>query len=301
MKNIRLSRKLALILLILFIIPNLLIIVFLDTGQKETAELILGCYSITLLILILPISKLLTYIIINKDLKQINKLFHNVKTGTYTGHFTLPTEKPDESEIIRLKRNINWMLHAVATREETLHSILKKEKSSKLLFKEQSYIDGLTRIYNRRYFDENIGKLIHSACLKKCSFALMMIDCDNFKNVNDNFGHQAGDSILTLLGSLLKNIVRKPEDCPFRYGGDEFGLILLGTPPDRLHDIAKNLGEEFIKKNQYNTTLSIGIAECAAEKNSNICPETIKGLADQALYKSKENGRNCITLFHFDN
>ena len=227
MKNLRISVKIALILLLFVIFPNLLIIILLDIDEPQTAELILGFYSVILLILIIPTSKLIAYFIINKDLKQINNLFSNVKNSDYTGHFKLPHEKPDENEIIRLKRNVNWILHTVATREGVLHTILKKEKTSKQLFQEQSYIDGLTRVYNRRYFDENIRTLCDAACLKKSSIALIMIDCDNFKKINDNYGHQAGDNILTLLGTLLQGTVRKPEDCPFRYGGDEFGLILL--------------------------------------------------------------------------
>ena len=296
MNNLRISHKIALILLIFVIIPNLLGIIYLDSGKPQTAEIILSIYSITLLILLIPTAKFIAYFIINKDLKKINILFHNVKSSNYSGHFTLPHEKPDENGIIRLKRNINWMLHTVATREDVLHNILKKEKTSKNLFKEQSYIDSLTHVYNRRYFDESITTLFNAACLKRCSIALLMIDCDNFKDVNDSYGHQAGDNILILLGTLLQSIVRKPEDCPFRYGGDEFGLILLNTPHNRLKKIAEDLSINFRKNNNYNTTLSIGIAECAAENVGSTNPERLKQLADNTLYKSKDKGRDCISF-----
>lgn len=292
----KISTKISFFILIALIFPNMITVTLLDINNVSDAFYFLGCYTILLIILIIPTSKLIAYFLVNNDIAKINELFKCVKQGNYCSHFSLPHEKENESEITVLKRNINWMMHAVSTREDTLHSKIEKEKSSKNKFKEQSYVDSLTQVYNRRYFDETISTTHNYAIVNNYNIALIMIDCDHFKEINDTYGHQVGDSILTLLGTILKDTVKLAEDCPFRYGGDEFGIIITNTPSTRLIEISNELSKKFCEGNKYGATLSIGVANCHSTFTNNINSERLKKLADQALYESKESGRNTVSF-----
>ena len=298
--NIKISSKIAVILFSLIVIPNLIIIVLHDIKSNHFDHLMI-LYTTLIIILVLPISKLIAYCTIDKDLKKINNSLNNARKGEYNGHFHLPLQKINEAEMIKLKRNINWLMHAFSSRENTLNSKLAKEKDSKRKFRKKSYIDSLTKINNRRYFDENISSIIDNSVIDETNISLVMIDCDNFKEINDSFGHQAGDDVLRTLGKILRDTTRDSEDHPFRYGGDEFGIILLNTPTERVTDIAEKVNQKFNNDNPYNTTLSIGIANCHNSLAGSINPEKLKKLADEALYQSKHTGKNNINIKYWNN
>lgn len=299
MKSVKYSTKFILILVVLIILPNSVTMIMYDTGNTATAYLLILIFTTATIILLIPLSHLLTYIIINKDLSHINQTLAAAKKEDYSGYFILPLQKNNEDEITKLKRNINWLLHAVSTREDALHSKLEKEKTRNIEFKQKSYIDSLTQVYNRRYFDETVNYFISTSSYRQTNLSLIMIDCDNFKAVNDTFGHQAGDSILKVLGTILAQTTRNTEDYPFRYGGDEFGILIMNAPAARVIMIAEEISSKFTDQNEYSTTLSIGIASGKNTPSSSINVEELKKLADQALYEAKESGRNAIKIQHW--
>ncbi len=296
MNKLKLSTKFAIILGLLIILPNSLLMLLHETKNSFDAHLLLFIYTTMIFVFIFPLSKIIAYIVTNNDLLRINKRLNKAKNGEYKEYFSLPVQKENEDEIVKLKRNINWLIHRVSTRENTLHNKLESEKNSKKVFKEKSYIDSLTQIYNRRYFDETINSLLKTSYTNQTNIALIIIDCDHFKSINDTHGHQAGDSVLQLLGKILSKSVRSTEDYPFRYGGDEFGIVLLNTPDSRLQTIGDSIKNRFKRDNEYSATLSIGIANLRPSSNCTITPENLKAIADKALYESKENGKDQVNI-----
>ncbi len=162
-----------------------------------------------------------------------------------------------------------------------------------------SNTDGLTGLFNRRYFDENLQRMILESTRSKNPLSVIMIDIDFFKKVNDTYGHKAGDKVLSSLSKAIKNKIRKV-DLAARYGGEEFIVILPNTSKEGAIRIAekfqlmfKGVPINFDSKQIY-FTLSMGVStfpDCATNA------ENLVKTADAALYYSKENGRNRITFY----
>ena len=166
------------------------------------------------------------------------------------------------------------------------------------LIKEQAKYDGLTRLNNRQYFDEKLKQEFNRHHRHEQELSLLMLDIDYFKDINDNFGHQAGDSILKELGNILNNNVRQ-SDFPARYGGEEFAIILPHTECEQAKILAERIRNKVEKKHfkyenlSLNTTISIGITSFIPTTQNN--HSYLIYLADQALYKAKKKGRNTIS------
>ncbi len=165
--------------------------------------------------------------------------------------------------------------------------------------KESSLKDGLTGLYNRRFLESFIDKFAKQADRAEKSYAVMMIDIDFFKMVNDTYGHDVGDTVIKELGHILKNNIRS-SDMAIRYGGEEFLVLLYNPDKEKVLNIAQNLADKFknIEFQAGNTTfkktLSIGIAYYQDQAES--IWQAIK-FADTALYAAKEGGRNRIIEF----
>ncbi len=156
-------------------------------------------------------------------------------------------------------------------------------------------IDGLTQLANRAYFDEKLLEMIRLHQRYKEPFALMMIDVDYFKAINDTHGHQAGDRILKGVSFKIKATLRE-SDFLARFGGDEFALVLIKAslqPATVLAEkICTNVRESrfILDGTEFKVTLSIGVAEVHADDT----PETLLERADKALYLVKERGRDGV-------
>jgi diguanylate cyclase (GGDEF)-like protein len=150
--------------------------------------------------------------------------------------------------------------------------------------------DGLTRIYNRRKIDSELEREIMRSLRYKEPLSLLMIDIDNFKFVNDIYGHQAGDVVLIEMAGIISERVRKT-DIPGRYGGEEFLVIMPSTNVDYAFEIAERL-RLFVEKYNFTkagrVTCSIGVTSF---KNNESIVSLLKR-ADDALYAAKHNGRN---------
>jgi diguanylate cyclase (GGDEF)-like protein len=156
--------------------------------------------------------------------------------------------------------------------------------------------DGLTKILNRRAFDERFPDEVERAHRQNYPLMFAVIDIDNFKEYNDEHGHQEGDKILTNLAEILKDCTRDSVDLCFRLGGDEFAVLLPQATAIQGIDIVQRILHNFVEKNFGTTTLSIGLVSC--KRNENIPKEqdelAIKERADQAMYNAKKNGKNCV-------
>jgi len=176
------------------------------------------------------------------------------------------------------------------------------------LFKEMerlSITDPLTGLFNRRYFYDALEKEIERVKRYKSSFSIVLLDIDDFKRVNDEYGHLAGDRVLQILADILRRTLRKV-DIIARYGGEEFILLLPNSEKEEAELIANRIREEVSKT----------VFECKSDKGVDvICPITISGgittcpddfieldkllsAADRAMYEAKSLGKNRIVLFH---
>jgi diguanylate cyclase (GGDEF)-like protein/PAS domain S-box-containing protein len=154
-------------------------------------------------------------------------------------------------------------------------------------------LDALTGLKNRRAFEERLHEEIARARRSQESFALLLLDIDHFKHFNDSFGHPRGDDVLKSVARVLSRSVRDV-DFIARHGGEEFAIIL----PDTDRDGAKLMGERLrvaIEENAWDArpiTISVG----AAAWTEGATAESLVDQADRALYRSKQAGRNIVTL-----
>jgi len=156
--------------------------------------------------------------------------------------------------------------------------------------------DGMTGLMNHRGFQEELGRAFERNQRLGMSTSLILIDVDHFKDFNDTFGHQAGDSLLQRFGHLLQRTTRKHEPAA-RYGGEEFAIILDGADGEHATQAAERFRKAIESKKWPNRqiTASFGVATVNSLTHSR---EDLIGQADMALYASKNRGRNCVTHYH---
>ena len=168
-----------------------------------------------------------------------------------------------------------------------------------------SITDSLTRLANRRYFDEALKTEFYRLKRTGSTLSLIMLDVDHFKKFNDTYGHLAGDDCLRQIGTTLKRIVGRVPDIVARYGGEEFVVILPET---------ENVGAETLAERIRNAVEALAIAHSASDISNYVTvslgvvtadtsrlasPERIVALADEALYSAKKSGRNQLVVSYF--
>ena len=180
-------------------------------------------------------------------------------------------------------------------------SVVEQLRETQAMLRKQANVDVLTKIYNRRYFLEFALPTFNSAYRYQRNLSLILIDLDNFKEINDRYGHNNGDCILRGVADLLNQNVRSP-DILARYGGDEFVVIM----PETTHSEAKVCAErlkEMVEEYQFQIdgeeaiylTISLGVA-CLHHQTDKSLDDLIYR-ADQALYQAKVEGRNRVVNF----
>ena len=191
-----------------------------------------------------------------------------------------------------------WSICICSNRDKLQSELLKAKeqltKQSEELFK-LATTDSLTGLLNRRELDIQGNKIMYQADRNKSTFAVLCIDIDFFKQVNDSRGHQAGDRVLTRLSQLLLED-RRANDLVARTGGEEFIIVLADIDSQNAFEIAETIRTkiELITIESINITVSIGLV--VSERNHKVSFTALLHCADQALYLSKDNGRNRTTL-----
>ena len=168
------------------------------------------------------------------------------------------------------------------------------DANSKLM--ELNHVDGLTGINNRAFFDEQFGMEWQRSMRIGSPLGLLMLDIDHFKHFNDNHGHLGGDACLRLVANTIQDAIRRPADKCYRYGGEEFVVVLPHTDlagsafiADRICKAVAAL--EFVFEGKtIPVTISIGVGSMAPPRESNY--KVLISAADQALYEAKRQGRN---------
>lgn len=168
-------------------------------------------------------------------------------------------------------------------------------------YKKLSNLDGMTSLYNYRFFKEMLKHEVDRHTRYNRSLSLLMIDIDDFKRVNDSYGHLVGDQVLKQIAELLKKSIRS-HDLVARYGGEEFAVIL----PETMEEEAIKVGERIVTtirdfhfnliegKNPETLSVTVGLASFPKDAEE---PEQLIEHTDQALYEGKNAGKNQVSLF----
>ena len=162
--------------------------------------------------------------------------------------------------------------------------------------------DPLTGVFNRRSFFDTAYKEVRRAVRYSQPLAILMLDIDNFKAVNDNYGHQFGDTVLRRFAELVKSSLRE-EDLLGRVGGEEFCALLVSSQERGAYLVAERIRKRWMEEvfelqgSQVSFSVSIGIAIMLDETES---MEDIMERADVGLYTAKRSGRNCVIVHNGD-
>lgn len=192
--------------------------------------------------------------------------------------------------------NKEYTSHGKDTEIKGIFTFLTYRQKYEILSKE-IHKDPLTGLYNRGFLNESLPRELDNANIKGDPTALLMIDVDNFKSINDVFGHQEGDRVLVFLAEVIAKSVREM-DLACRYGGEEFALILPRTDIDAAVQLAQRLKDKLALMSDSHQpalarkiTLTIGVAVAPEQAET---AEGLVSIADKRLYIGKANGRNCI-------
>ena len=213
--------------------------------------------------------------------------------------FTAITQRKGRSEIISTVIDVTEQRN----KERKLQQEKDNVKKIASQFKQLTYIDGLTGIYNRRMLDETLSSEWKRAKRNRTPLSFVMIDIDLFKGYNDGYGHLAGDRCLIKIAKAIKDSLFRPSDCAARYGGEEFGVILPDTKINGALMIANRIRINVQNlRIPYNcspilkwVTISLGVAHIVP--NDDLHPNDLIRAADTALYKAKNSGRNKVAAF----
>ncbi|MBN2895778.1 MAG: GGDEF domain-containing protein [Campylobacterales bacterium] len=207
---------------------------------------------------------------------------------------TLTVYAQSKQEIEEIHRKISSVKNYLETAKPVIESRILMDQ-----LRDSSLRDGLTGLYNRRFLEEFIDKLMHQAMRENVRYSILMIDIDYFKLVNDTYGHDVGDIVIKGLAAILQSHIRA-SDLAIRYGGEEFTILLHNATPQGAMEVAAKIQHSFnstkfhVGVEVLQKTLSIGVA-CFPTDEVSIW-KVIK-YADTALYEAKHTGRNKVVRF----
>ena len=189
-------------------------------------------------------------------------------------------------------KNVSFLL------EQSLLALENAENYA--VAKNMLFIDDLSGLFNQRYLDVVLDREMKRSERFASQLAVLFLDMDSFKQVNDKYGHMVGSRILAEMGQLLKKLVRDV-DIVIRYGGDEYTIILVETSPELAATIAERIrsvaeSHVFMADEGYDIriTCSIGYACCP---DDTLSKKELMEMADQAMYAGKRSGKNCVVRF----
>jgi diguanylate cyclase (GGDEF)-like protein len=178
-----------------------------------------------------------------------------------------------------------------------LHDALEQQAAQQLY--ESAVRDPLTGLFNRRYLDERLAAEHSFAVRHSAYLTVMILDIDNFKTVNDGYGHDAGDAVICAVGRTLQRILRN-EDLVARYGGEEFCILARAIDRKNGAIVAERCRKTIAAREVswgdtgLSVTVSVGVATLGSDQ-SYPGPEALLEAAERALYRAKENGRNLVS------
>lgn len=259
-------------------------------------------FIMILMVFTFAISLILSLLLRRRFLNPILYLAQTANKITTSHDYSLRAKQLSQDEVGQLTSCFNVMLYNIEQRENSLENQVRLRtnelENANIQLQQYAYQDGLTDLPNRRYFYEKLQSLVS---IKGMKFALIFIDLDGFKEVNDSLGHDYGDLLLHQVATRLQSCITT-KDTVARLGGDEFTLILEGVnSPDEASKIAEAVKSSLmqsikVKKETVYVTASIGLTFFPAD---GLTVEELVRRADQAMYLSKNKGRNRYEFFSY--
>jgi diguanylate cyclase len=251
------------------------------------------------LLLVMVASGALAWVLLVRVTQPVQALASLMDRIAAKRDYSLRAPVRGRDEIARLSQHFNTMLQRVEQHDAHLSAELLQRQTAEREYAELAYCDTVTGLPNRRFFTEELERHVQQAARGGPSFALLFIDLDNFKGVNDTLGHAAGDQLLRELASSLRGAVRA-EDKVCRLGGDEFAMLLSGAgdgrPIARLVDQVSIAARHGVALQGAEVTVSASIG-VAIYPHAGTDAGTLLRNADTAMYHAKLNGKNRSVVF----
>ena len=229
----------------------------------------------------------------NMALRKIKKEDPDQSVVMLTAYATVDNAiqalKEGASDFIKKPFEMDHLVHIVNRCFEKSRILREKELLEEEV-RRLSITDDLTGLYNYRHFYKKLEEEIIRADRQKMPLSLMMFDVDNFKKYNDTRGHIEGDRVLEKIGGIVAQCIRQKVDSGYRYGGDEFAVLLIGVKTDRASEIAERIRSLVERAKLGDITVSIGLAEYNSDEEL----EHFVKLVDDAMYIAKGQGGNQI-------
>ncbi|NVK38644.1 MAG: diguanylate cyclase [Gammaproteobacteria bacterium] len=184
---------------------------------------------------------------------------------------------------------------------------IEQMQQYQLKLERDSNTDGLTNLFNRRYFDHHFDEMWRTCLRNGVSLCIIMMDIDYFKKYNDFYGHQKGDDALKAVSNALKHLTRRANETLARYGGEEFVLVIESITLEETQTLLERISDGIIKlgienkPSDVSEVLTLSCGACYIEKikvEMKDKKDAALKIADEALYNSKESGRNQFTIRH---
>ncbi len=265
-------------------------------------------FNIILLVVVMGLMFFLLYDlggVLSNELKKLLTGIDEVMQGNLDYNIKIPTQDEFDSlaqaynqmrlSIRDLKQNLE---EKVEERTQSLNQALDKLNEANIQLEKQAKIDGLTQVYNRRSLDEILDYEILRARREKQYLGILLMDLDYFKQINDQFGHQAGDQALIQVSNFVRQVLSRATDEIGRYGGEEFCIILPLTDPQGTLSMAEKIREGIenltIKWDEQTIQVRTSIGTFCAIPEPGVNRDTFYRRVDQALYDAKNQGRNKV-------
>lgn len=246
-------------------------------------------------ILFSVLALLVFYSFINRKLiTPVYELLSLVKEAQTKKDFSGRGKATGNNELYELTERLNRLFSLIEDQQAT---VTQKNK----ILENLSRTDALTGLSNRRYFDEWMTTLASNESTTKTAISLLVIDIDFFKKFNDHYGHAKGDEALKLVAESIQQSLHLSTDHAFRYGGEEFTVVLQNTSLNDGITVAENIRRHIEAKRYEHVdstpfgviTVSIGIS--AKEEGAELNEQALFKAADEGLYLAKEKGRNTVS------
>jgi diguanylate cyclase len=253
------------------------------------------------LLLVVVVTSTVAWVLLVRVTQPVQALASLMDRIATQRDYSLRAPVRGQDEIARLSLHFNTMVQRVEQHEAHLSAELVQRQTAEREYAELAYCDTVTGLPNRRFFTEELERHVQQAAQGGPGFALLFIDLDNFKGVNDTLGHAAGDQLLRELATSLRAAVRA-EDKVCRLGGDEFAMLLTGASDGRPSAIARIVDQVAIAARhgvalqgaEVAVSASIGVA---IYPHAGTDAGTLLRNADTAMYHAKLNGKNRSVVF----